>query len=62
MDAAHYERIADCLMQFRGKLPKWKHLGTDHGQEIVKSMHMHIDLLLIEIDNYARMDDLGWIK
>ena len=62
MDAAHFERIADCLMQFRGKLPKWKHLGTDQAQEVVTNMHAQIDLLLIEIDKYADMDAKGWIR
>lgn len=62
MDAAHYERIADCLMQFRGKLPKFKHLGDDNAIKEVKAMHLAIDMLLLEIDEYAKIDSMGWIK
>jgi hypothetical protein len=62
MDAAHYERIADCLMQFRGKLPKFKHLGDDNAIKEVKAMHLAIDILLMEIDEYAKIDSMGWIK
>ena len=62
MDATHFERIADHLMQFRGKLPKFKHLGDDNAIKEVKAMHLAIDMLLMEIDEYAMMDSMGWIK
>jgi len=62
MDPVHYEKIADKLMQFRGKLPKFKHLGDDNAIKEVKAMHLSIDMLLLEIDEYAKMDAMGWIK
>jgi ferritin-like protein len=62
MDAAHYEIIADKLMQFRGKLPKSYHLHDDHACSVVKNMKELIEHLLNEIDQIARMDDLGMIR
>jgi len=62
MDAAHYEIIADKLMQFRGKLPKSYHLHDDRACSMVKNMKETIEHLLNEIDELARMDDLGMIR
>lgn len=62
MDAAHYEIIADKLMQFRGKLPKSYHLHDDHAFLVVKNMKELIEHLLNELDQLARMDDLGMIR
>ena len=62
MDPSHYEKIADKLMQFRGKLPKFKHLNDDNAIKEVKAMHLAIDMLLLEIDEYAMMDSMGWIR
>jgi hypothetical protein len=62
MDPSHYEKIADRLMQFRGKIPKAYYLSDKHAQSIVDNMQELIDHMLNEIDQLARMDDLGLIQ
>jgi hypothetical protein len=62
MDPVQYERIADKLMQFRGKLPKDYHLTDDHAQSIVDNMKDLIEHMLNELDQLARLDDLGMIR
>lgn len=62
MDPIHYEKIADKLMQFRGKLPKEYHLSTIYAQKRTKEMKELIDNLLNELEQYARADDMGWIR
>ena len=61
MDPAHYEKIADRLMQFRGKIPKAYHLSDQYAQSIVENMQELIDHMLNEIDQLARIDDLGML-
>lgn len=62
MDPIHYEKIADKLMQFRGKLPKEYHLSTDYAHKRTEEMKELIDHLLNELTQYARADDMGWIR
>lgn len=62
MDAIHYAKIADQLMQFRGKLPNWDHVRTEQARNRIKSMNMAIESLLILIDEFAIADDMGWIE
>jgi hypothetical protein len=49
-------------MQFRGKIPKAYYLSDKHAQSIVDNMQELIDHMLNEIDQLARMDDLGLIQ
>ena len=62
MDPTHYEKIADKLMQFRGKLPKDRTLSNPHATEAVSWTKRKIDDLLVLIDNLAKADDEGWIR
>ena len=62
MDPTHYEKIADKLMQFRGKLPKNLHLVTQAGKNATGDIKEHIDDLLTIIEWYARHDAHGWIR
>ena len=62
MDPTHYEKIADKLMQFRGKLPKDYHLSTEYGQNRTDEMKQLIEHLLNELTQYSRADELGWIR
>ena len=62
MDAIHYTKIADKLMQFRGKLPKDTHLITKVGQSSVEVMRYKIDDMLNAIEWMAKLDDQGLIR
>lgn len=62
MDAVHYEKIADALMQFRGKLPKDGTLSDKKAEFTVDHMKIQIDSLLSTIDIFADLDDKGWIR
>ena len=62
MDPVQYEKIADKLMQFRGKLPKDYHLSDDHAKSITDNMKDLIEHMLNELDQYARLDELGMIR
>lgn len=62
MDPTHYEKIADKLMQFRGKLPKDYHLSTAAGKIATQDLKEYIDDLLTAIESYARHDNTGWIR
>lgn len=62
MDPVQYEKIADKLMQFRGKLPKDYHIHDEHAKAIVDNMKDLIDHMLNELDQLARLDDLGMIR
>ena len=62
MDATHYEKIADKLMQFRGKMAKDYHLQTKFGQQATDNIKEKLQILLECIDWYARLDDAGLIR
>ena len=62
MDTIHYEKIADKLMQFRGMVPNWDHVHSDTGRRMVSELNLAIENLLNQIDQFARADDLGWLK
>jgi hypothetical protein len=62
MDPVQYERIADKLMQFRGKLPKDTHVTTEIGQRAIDHMNQKIEEFLNAIDWMARLDDAGLIR
>jgi len=62
MDAIHYDKIADKLMQFRGKLPRSGQLSDKKAEFTVDQLKIYIDGLLENIDAYAELDAKGWIK
>jgi len=62
MDPIHYEKIADKLMQFRGKIPKDETLGDPEAKMICDAVKNRIDLLLMRIDEMSRLDNSGWIR
>lgn len=62
MDARNHEKIADKLMQYRGKIPKYAEVNDRVAKCAVWELTKAIDDLLWQIDNYAKADDLGWIK
>ena len=62
MDPTHYEKIADKLMQFRGKLPKDYHLSDDFAKSRIDDMKDLIEHMLNELEQLARVDDLGLIR
>ena len=62
MDAHHYDKIADKLMQFRSKLPHYPHLDNETARNYVREMKEQIDQMLFDIDQLANWDDKGWIR
>ena len=62
MDATHYDKIADKLIQFHSKLPDNGDL-VDFGAKMkVRMIKETIALLLERIDEMANADERGWIK
>jgi hypothetical protein len=62
MDPIHYEKIADKLMQFRGKLAKDSHLADKFARRRTENMRNDIDAFLFYLDEYAQMDANGVIR
>ena len=62
MDAKDYDRIADKLMQFRGKFPRWQELNHELAKYHLRDTIILIDSLLGHLDSLAQMDDKGWIE
>lgn len=62
MDPVHYEKIADQLMQFRGKLPKDSHLQLRLARDAVDDVKNALDVLLDMIDKLSADDEKGWIR
>jgi len=62
MEAKNHEIIADKLMQYRGKIPKYAEVNDRVAKCAVWELTKAIDNLLWQIDNFAKCDDLGWIK
>jgi len=62
MDAIHYDKIADKLIQFNSKLPQQVDLEDEYAKDQVMRMKNLIESMLIEIDNLAIRDEKGWIK
>ena len=62
MDPIHYEKIADKLMQFRGKMAKDYHLQTKFGKQNTDHVKQKIEEILECIDWYANLDDAGLIR
>lgn len=62
MDPAHYEKIADKLMQFRGKIPDDTNLQSRTAICALFELKKQIDDLLWQIDRTAELDEAGWIR
>lgn len=62
MDAIHYDKIADKLIQFRSLFQTFGHLEDIKAQWTIDKMVLMIDDLLFSIDNMAKLDESGWIK
>ena len=62
MDPTHYEKIADKLMQFRGKIPKNETLADHKARMTCDEIKIKIDTLLMYIDEFAKLDEAGWIR
>ena len=62
MDAYHYDKIADKLIQFRSQLSTFGHLDDIKAQWTIDHMTNMIDALLQNIDSMAKADEKGWIR
>jgi hypothetical protein len=62
MDAIHYDKIADKLIQFNSKLPQSVDLENDNAIFLVEQMKRYIEEMLYKIDRLANMDKNGWIR
>lgn len=62
MDAIHYDKIADKLIQFHSKLPQEVDLEFKDAINEVQNMKVMISNMLREIDAMARKDESGWIR
>ena len=62
MDAIHYDKIADKLIQFHSKLPYAVDLEQPKAKEISQHIRYRIEYLLKAIDELAEMDEKGWIR
>ena len=62
MDAKDYDRIADKLMQFRGKMLRWQDIKHEMTKYHTRETKILIDSLLQHIEILAQMDDKGWIE
>lgn len=62
MDAIHYDKIADKLIQFHSKLPQEVDLEFKEAINDIKNMKVVIAGLLKMIDDMARKDQNGWIR
>jgi archaellum component FlaC len=62
MDAIHYDKIADKLIQFLSKLPKDEDLSTIHASKNVIAVKEQVLQLLNDLNVLAELDDRGWIR
>ncbi len=62
MDAYHYDKIADKLIQFRSQLSTFGHLDDIKAQWTIDHMTNMIDALLQNIDSMAKADEKGWLR
>lgn len=62
MNATDYDKIADKLMQFRNKIPKNNNLADHKARMTCDHLKIKIDSLLMYIDEFAKLDDAGWIR
>ncbi len=62
MDPILHEKIADKLMQYRGKIPKYGEVNDRIAKSSVWELTKAIEDLLWQIDNYAQAEANGWIR
>jgi len=62
MDPIHHEKIVDKLMQYRGKIPKTGHLSSKTAQIRAEMFRMKIDMLIMDIENFADRLEKGLIE
>jgi hypothetical protein len=62
MDPTHYAKLADQLMQFRGKIPNDSLLQDRVAVCAVFELKKQIDELLWQLDKHAALDEKGWIR
>lgn len=62
MDAIHHAKIADKLMQYRGKLPKHVNPSDRIALCAAYDLKKAIEDLLWYIDKYAELQDQGLIE
>ena len=62
MDPIHYAKLADQLMQFRGKIPDDTVLQDRVAVCAVFELKKQIDHLLWQLDKHAALDEKGWIR
>jgi hypothetical protein len=62
MDPQHHSKIADKLMQYRGKIPKHINPSNRIGKNGVFELKLRIDDLLWYIQEYAELESKGLIE
>jgi uncharacterized protein YdcH (DUF465 family) len=62
MDAIHYDKIADKLVNFHSKLPDIEDLEDKSAKLNVTALKKQVLQLLCDIDIMAAMDNDGWIR
>jgi len=62
MDPTHHEKIADKLMQYRGKIPKYGEVHGTLARIHTDKLRKMIDDLMIQVDIVAVMDEKGLIR
>jgi len=62
MEPIHYEKIADKLMQFRGKMPDTHILTGTLARIHNEKLKKQIDEMLVQIDYHAEMNRRGLIR
>jgi archaellum component FlaC len=62
MDAIHYDKIADKLIQFHSKLPDTADLELYDAKSTVEGMKIMIEKMLKLVDDMANRDEKGWLR
>lgn len=62
MDAIHYDKIADKLVNFHSKLANVENLEDERAKEMIRKMKITIMTILHDIDVLSDWDDKGWIR
>ena len=62
MNPTEYDRMVDLLLQIRGKIPVAGTLRTNTAAYRADVIRNLIDNLITNIDDFANMDQLGYVK
>ena len=62
MDATEYSKIADRIMQWKGRLPKELHQNDNLCKQYIAQIQTKLSETLVLLDTLAKMDDMGWVK